>query len=177
MKLSKEKGHYPTFPGSKWATGAYFKERGYTNDKWQELQEDVQNNGMRNGYLMAVAPNSSTAMIAGSTASIDPIFQVFYYEEKKDFKIPVTAPDLTHETYDVYRRSAYIVDQRWSVRQNAARQRHIDQSISFNMYVPNTIRASVLLDLHLQAWQSGLKTSYYVRSTANDVEECEWCHS
>lgn len=177
MNLSKEKGHYPTFPGSKWATGAYFKERGYTDDKWQQLQEDVQNNGMRNGYLMAVAPNSSTAMIAGSTASIDPIFQVFYYEEKKDFKIPVTAPDLTHETYDVYRRSAYIVDQRWSVKQNAARQRHIDQSISFNMYVPNTIRASVLLDLHLQAWESGLKTSYYVRSTANDVEECEWCHS
>lgn len=177
MNLSKEKGHYPTYPNSKWATGEYFAERGYTDDKWKQLQEDVQNHGMRNGYLMAVAPNSSTAMIAGSTASIDPIFQVFYYEEKKDFKIPFTAPDLTHETYDVYRRSAYIVDQRWSVKQNAVRQKHVDQSISFNMYVPNTIRASVLLDLHVQAWKSGLKTSYYVRSTANDVEECEWCHS
>lgn len=177
MKLSEEKGHYPTFPDSKWATGAYFEERDYTDGKWQKLQADVAKHGMRNGYLMAVAPNSSTAMIAGSTASIDPIFQVFYYEEKKDFKIPVTAPDLTHKTYDVYRRSAYIVDQRWSVKQNAVRQKHIDQSISFNMYVPNTIRASVLLDLHVQAWKSGLKTSYYVRSTANDVEECEWCHS
>lgn len=177
MQLSKEKGSYPTFPKSKWATGAYFAERDYTDEKWKQLQADVKQYGMRNGYLMAVAPNSSTAMIAGSTASIDPIFQVFYYEEKKDFKIPVTAPNLTHETYDVYRRSAYIVDQRWSVKQNAIRQKHIDQSISFNMYVPNTIRASVLLDLHVQAWKSGLKTSYYVRSTANDVEECEWCHS
>ncbi|WP_442961989.1 ribonucleoside-diphosphate reductase subunit alpha [Pseudogracilibacillus sp. SO10305] len=177
MELSKEKGAYRFFEGSKWQSGQYFTSRGYEGEKWEALQQEVQENGIRNGYLMAVAPNSSTAMIAGSTASIDPIFQVFYYEEKKDFKIPVTAPALDHRTYNIYRRSAYIVDQRWSVKQNAVRQKHIDQSISFNMYVPNTIRASVLLNLHVQAWKEGLKTSYYVRSTANDIEECEWCHS
>lgn len=177
MELSIEKGHYPLFPGSKWATGAYFKERGYQSEEWVKLKVDVQQHGIRNGYLLAVAPNSSTAIIAGSTASIDPVFKPFYYEEKKDFKIPVTAPDLNYRTYDIYRRSAYIVDQRWSVRQNAVRQKHIDQSISFNIYVPNTIRASVLLDLHLQAWKEGLKTTYYVRSTSSDVEECEWCHA
>ncbi|GIO24960.1 ribonucleoside-diphosphate reductase subunit alpha [Oceanobacillus sp. J11TS1] len=177
MELSKEKGAYPVYEGSKWSTGVYFDQKGYTDSKWTALKEEVKENGIRNGYLMAVAPNSTTAMIAGSTASIDPIFQVFYYEEKKDFKIPVTAPALDHNTYNVYRRSAYIVDQRYSVSQNAKRQRHIDQSLSFNFYVPNTIRASVLLDLHLQAWREGLKTTYYVRSTSNDVEECEWCQS
>ncbi|WP_067727996.1 ribonucleoside-diphosphate reductase subunit alpha [Oceanobacillus damuensis] len=177
MELSREKGSYPAFEGSKWSTGAYFEEKGYQSDSWVELWAKVVKHGMRNGYLMAVAPNSTTAMIAGSTASIDPIFNVFYNEEKKDFKIPITAPELNHRTYDIYRRSAYIVDQRWSVRQNAVRQKHIDQSISFNFYVPNTIRASVLLDLHLQAWREGLKTTYYVRSTSNDVEECEWCQS
>ncbi|WP_156290111.1 ribonucleoside-diphosphate reductase subunit alpha [Oceanobacillus salinisoli] len=177
MELSEEKGHYPMFNGSKWSTGMYFEEKEYTDEKWTALKEEVKEKGMRNAYLMAVAPNSTTAMIAGSTASIDPIFKPFYYEEKKDFKIPVTAPNIDHHTYDIYRRSAYIVDQRWSVRQNAARQKHIDQSISFNFYVPNTIRASVLLDLHLQAWREGLKTTYYVRSTSNDVEECEWCQS
>src|SRR5699024_1073282 len=139
MELSKEKGSYPLFEGSKWDTGAYFEQKDYVSEKWQELRKDVKEHGMRNGYLMAIAPNSSTAMIAGSTASIDPIFQAFYYEEKKDFKIPVTAPELDHQTYNIYRRSAYIVDQRWSVRQNAARQKHIDQAISFNIYVPNTI--------------------------------------
>lgn len=177
MNLSKEKGAYPLFHNSKWESGRYFTERNYTSEKWQSLRKKVKENGIRNGYLMAVAPNSSTAIIAGSTASIDPVFQVFYYEEKKDYKIPVTAPDLSHETYDIYRRSAYIVDQRWSVMQNAVRQRHVDQSISFNIYVPNTIRASVLLDLHLQAWKAKLKTTYYVRSSANDIEECEWCHA
>ncbi|MEC5424096.1 ribonucleoside-diphosphate reductase subunit alpha [Virgibacillus sp. C22-A2] len=177
MELSKEKGAYPSFEGSKWSTGSYFTAKGYTDDKWVSLMNEVKDNGMRNGYLMAVAPNSTTAMIAGSTASIDPIFKAFYNEEKKDFKIPTTAPDLSHKTYDNYRRSAYILDQRWSIKQNAARQKHIDQSLSFNFYVPNTIKASVLLDLHLQAWREGLKTTYYVRSTSNDVEECEWCES
>ncbi|MFC3041194.1 ribonucleoside-diphosphate reductase subunit alpha [Virgibacillus xinjiangensis] len=177
QELGKEKGSYPLFTGSKWETGRYFEERGYTGEKWEQLKREVQEYGIRNSYLMAVAPNSSTSMIAGSTASIDPIFQPFYHEEKKDFKIPVTAPDMDHQNYRIYRRSAYIVDQRWSVRQNAARQRHVDQSISFNFYVPNTIRAAVLLDLHLQAWKEGLKTTYYVRSTSNDVEGCEWCES
>ncbi|SFA96162.1 ribonucleoside-diphosphate reductase alpha chain [Lentibacillus halodurans] len=177
MELSKEKGSYPAFEGSTWQSGHYFTNKGYSGEKWNELKRDVAANGIRNGYLMAVAPNSSTSMIAGSSASIDPVFQPFYFEEKKDFKIAVTAPELDHNTYDIYRRSAYILDQRWSVRQNAARQKHIDQSISFNFYVPNTIKASVLLDLHLQAWKEGLKTTYYVRSTSNDVEECEWCQS
>lgn len=177
MELSKEKGSYPSFEGSKWQSGSYFTNKGYTDEKWLELKQEVTENGIRNGYLMAVAPNSSTSMIAGSTASIDPVFKPFYFEEKKDFKIAVTAPGLDHNTYEIYRRSAYIVDQRWSIKQNAARQKHVDQSISFNFYVPHTIKASVLLDLHLQAWREGLKTTYYVRSTSNDVEECEWCES
>src|SRR5699024_867402 len=109
--LGKEKGSYNTFKDSKWESGEYFTNRGYDDEKWTALKEDVQKNGSRNGYLMAVVPNSYLSMIAGSTASIDSIFDVFYYKEKKDFKIPVTAPDLNHKTYDIYRRSAYIVDQ------------------------------------------------------------------
>ena len=177
MELAREKGSYPAFPGSKWSTGAYFTGKGYTSERWLALAEEVKKYGLRNGYLMAVAPNATTSIIAGSTASIDPVFQPYYMEEKKDYRFPVTAPDLDHRTYNIYRRSAYKLDQRWSVRQNAARQKHIDQSISFNFYVPYNIRAQVLLDLHLQAWKSGLKTTYYVRSTSNEVEECEWCQS
>lgn len=180
MELAKERGAYPVFKGSEWETGEYFERRGYfeqeNSERWKELHNNIRKYGMRNGNVLAVAPNMSTATIAGTTASIDPVFKPFYYEEKKDSKLPVVAPDLNHETYEVYQRSAYIVDQRWSVKQNAARQRHIDQSQSFNLYVPNNIRASVLLDLHIQIWKSGVKTKYYTRSTATDIAECEWCH-
>ncbi|WP_273126399.1 ribonucleoside-diphosphate reductase subunit alpha [Bacillus weihaiensis] len=180
MELSKEKEAYPVFKDSDWDNGNYFSKREYTTASseldWDRLREDVKEHGIRNGYLMAVAPNASTSIIAGSTASIDPIFQKVYSEEKKDYKIPVTAPDLNATTTWFY-KSAYLIDQHWSIKQNAARQRHIDQAVSFNLYVQNTIKAKELLDLHLSAWHNGLKTSYYLRSTSSEIEECESCAS
>ncbi|XKE94502.1 ribonucleoside-diphosphate reductase subunit alpha [Metaplanococcus flavidus] len=178
MELAKEKGSYRKFEGSEWQTGEYFNRKGYEGQKWQELQQEIAENGVRNGWMMAVAPNSSTAKIGGSTDGIDPLYAVEYAEEKKNFKFKVTAPDLDHNTYDYYRRARHVLDQKWSIRQNAARQRHIDQAISFNLYVPHTVKAKELLELHLEAWQQGLKTTYYVRSTSQaEIEECEACQS
>lgn len=177
MALAKEKGRYSAFVGSDWQNGEYFRARGYDSPAWRELAAQVGVNGLRNGWLMAVAPNMSTAQIAGSTASIDPVYGAFYYEEKKDFRRPVAAPGLSLETYPYYEKGAYRGDQFASIRQNARRQRHVDQSISFNLYVPSTIRASTLLALHMSAWREGLKTTYYVRSNDIDIAECEWCSS
>ncbi|KAA0546259.1 ribonucleoside-diphosphate reductase subunit alpha [Bacillus sp. BGMRC 2118] len=178
MELAKEKGTYSCFEGSAWHTGEYFVTRNYDSKKWCELKEKVAKYGVRNGWMMAVAPNSSTAKIGGSTDGIDPIYAVEYAEEKKNFKFKVTAPDLNHNTYSVYLRTRNVLDQRWSIKQNAARGRHIDQGISFNLYVGHTIKARELLNLHLEAWRSGMKTTYYVRSTSQgELNECEACHS
>nr|WP_142255318.1 ribonucleoside-diphosphate reductase subunit alpha [Bacillus sinesaloumensis] len=178
MELAQEKGAYQEFRGSEWETGAYFMRRNYTSERWSKLQQNVSQNGVRNGWLMAVAPNSSTAKIGGSTDGIDPIYAAEYAEEKKNFKFKVTAPDINHKTYEFYRKARHEVDQIWSIRQNAARQRHIDQGISFNLYVRHDIKAKELLQLHLEAWRQRLKTTYYVRSTSQaEIEECELCHS
>lgn len=178
MELSKEKGAYREFAGSEWQTGEYFERKNYTSERWNELQNEITENGVRNGWMMAVAPNSSTAKIGGSTDGIDPLYAVEFAEEKKNFKFKVTAPDLDHNTYDYYRRARHVLDQNWSIRQNAARQRHIDQAVSFNFYVPHTIKAKELLGLHFEAWEQGLKTTYYVRSTSQaEIEECEACQS
>ncbi|WP_245705181.1 ribonucleoside-diphosphate reductase subunit alpha [Alteribacillus persepolensis] len=185
-ELAKEKGAYPLFDGSEWETGAYLKrqyavqdEEGrnvYITDEWRKLAESIQQDGIRNGYLLAVAPNATTSLIAGSTASIDPIFRQEHIEEKKSFRSPVTAPDIGPETIWYY-KSAFNIDQKWSIKQNAVRQKHIDQAISFNLYVPRHIKAVEFLNLHLEAWKSGLKTTYYTRSTATVIEDCESCSS
>lgn len=174
--LAKEKGKYPAFAGSDWHSGDYFAKRNYEAEEWGHLREKVRSQGMRNGYLIAVAPNSSTSIIANSTPSVDPIFKKFYSEEKKNYKIPVTAPDLNAETAWFY-KSAFHIDQRWSIFQNAARQRHVDQSISFNLYVTHNIKAKELLNLHLLSFEKGLKTTYYTRSTSIELEGCESCES
>lgn len=178
MELAAEKGAYSQFGGSEWETGRYFERKEYVTERWAELQAKIQEKGMRNGWLMAVAPNSSTAKIGGSTDGIDPIYAVEYAEEKKNFKFKVTAPDINHRTYEYYKKSRHQLSQVWSIRQNAARGRHIDQGISFNLYVKHDIKARDLLNLHLEAWKNGLKTTYYVRSTSQaEIEECESCHS
>jgi ribonucleoside-diphosphate reductase alpha chain len=176
-ELAKEKGAYPKFEGSEWSNGEYFKRRGYLgSERWNALALEVFEYGIRNGYLMSPAPNGATSIIAGSSAATDPIYDIEYSEEKKDYKIMVTAPDINAYTFKYY-KPAHAIDQLWSIRQNAARQRHIDQSISFNIYVKRDVSATELLEIHLSAWKSGLKTTYYVRSTTIDFEECDWCHS
>ncbi|PKR83549.1 ribonucleoside-diphosphate reductase subunit alpha [Heyndrickxia camelliae] len=185
-EIAKEKGTYKVFEGSEWQTGKYFERRNYgelddgsrlvTNEQWDVLKQSVQSDGMRNAWLFAVAPNGSTSILGNGTASIDPVFNRLYFEEKKNYKIPVTVPDLNPKTTWFY-NSAYEIDQLWSIKQNAARQKHIDQSQSFNLYVKNNIKAKDLLELHMTAWKLKLKTSYYVRSTAVDITECETCAS
>lgn len=84
MKIAKEKGAYNLFKESDWDNGDYFELRGYKDEKWCALRKEIKENGMRNGYLLAVAPNGSTATIAGTSEGIDPVMARFYLEEKRE---------------------------------------------------------------------------------------------
>ena len=174
--LAKEKGSYQFFEGSDWQTGAYFDKRGYDSAEWQDVRKTVALQGMRNAYLLAVAPTSSTSIIAGTTAGLDPIMKRFFLEEKKGSMLPRVAPELSDETYWMY-KSAYLINQKWSVRASGVRQRHIDQAQSMNLYITNDFTMRQILDLYLLAWKKGVKTIYYVRSKSLEVEECESCSS
>ena len=174
--LAKEKGSYQFFEGSDWQTGAYFDKRGYDSAEWQDVRKTVALQGMRNAYLLAVAPTSSTSIIAGTTAGLDPIMKRFFLEEKKGSMLPRVAPELSDETYWMY-KSAYLINQKWSVRASGVRQRHIDQAQSMNLYITNDFTMRQILDLYLLAWKEGVKTIYYVRSKSLEVKECESCSS
>ena len=171
---AREKGAYAAFGGSDWETGAYFDKRGYKGARWQALRDDVAAYGLRNGYLMAIAPTSSTSIIAGTSAGVDPIMNRFFLEEKKDGLMPRVAPSLSMETYWYY-KSAHTIDQSWSIRAAGIRQRHIDQAQSVNLYITNDYTFRKVLNLYIQAWECGVKTLYYIRSKSLEVEECESC--
>lgn len=173
-KLAQEKGSYQLFSGSDFATGAYFKKRNYQSTSWQQLQKRICQYGLRNGYLLAIAPTSSTSIIAGTTAAVDPIMKKYFIEEKKGSMITRVAPDLNEQTFWLYKNAHYI-DQSWIIKAAGIRQRHIDQSQSVNLYITNEFTFRKLLDLYIQAWEKGVKTLYYVRSQSLEVEECESC--
>ncbi|KIL35105.1 ribonucleotide-diphosphate reductase subunit alpha [Cohnella kolymensis] len=172
--LAREKGAYPLFSESEWATGAYFERREYTSERWKALAADVAACGLRNAYLMAVAPNGSSSQYGGSTQSIDPIYARFYLDEKKNAVIPIIAPDLNADTFWLY-KEAHLIDQSWSIRACAARQRHIDQSQSFNLYITPQTKAADIAQFYVSAWEQGVKTLYYTRSRSVEVEDCAAC--
>jgi ribonucleoside-diphosphate reductase alpha chain len=174
MEIAKEKGAYPLFEGSEWQTGKYFERRAYNDEGWLWLREQVAKHGIRNAYLFAIAPTGSTSLIAGSTASIDPIYQKFFLEEKKNGLIPQVAPDLNAKTFWLY-KEAHSIDQMWSIRAAGIRQRHIDQSQSFNLYIRPDIDVKQFLQYYIDAWKQGLKTIYYVRNRSLEVEDCVSC--
>ena len=174
--LAAEKGSYGCFAGSDWQTGDYFRKRGYRSEAWQELAAKVRAQGMRNAYLLAVAPTSSTSILVGTTAGVDPIMKRFFLEEKKGAILPRIAPDLSMKTFWYY-KSAHTVDQSWSVRAAGVRQRHIDQAQSVNLYITNDFTFRQVLALYIKAYEEGVKTIYYVRSKSLEVEECESCSS
>lgn len=174
--LASEKGSYGCFEGSDWQTGDYFAKRGYESEEWRRLAARVSVEGMRNAYLLAIAPTSSTGIIAGTTAGIDPVMQRFFIEEKKGAMLPRVAPALSDKTYWIY-KSAYLIDQQWSIRAAGVRQLHIDQAQSMNLYITNEFTMRQILNLYLLAWECGVKTIYYVRSKSLEVEECESCAS
>ena len=176
MELAKELGPYPEFYGSEWETGDYFDRRGYISERWQQLKADVKKYGIRNGYLIAIAPTGSTSNIANTTAGIDPIFKKFFIEEKKGSFTPKTAPDLNSKNMWLY-KEAHTIDQQWSIRACGIRQRHIDQAQSFNLYITPDISAKEIFDMYIACWENGVKTIYYVRNQSLEMDECTSCSS
>lgn len=176
MEIAKEKGAYSCFEGSDWETGAYFDLRDYKSERWEKLREEVKKNGLRNGYLMAIAPTGSTSIISGTSAGVDPIMSRYFLEEKKGAIVPRVAPGLTTKTFWLY-ENAHDIDQNISMRMAGVRQKHIDQAQSVNIYITTEYTMRQLLNIYITAWEAGVKSIYYVRGKSQEVEECDSCAS
>ena len=176
MEIAKEKGSYDFFEGSDWENGNYFDLRDYKDEKWNKLREDVKANGLRNGYIMAIAPTGSTSIIAATSAGVDPVMNRYFLEEKKGSILPRVAPDLTPQTFWLY-ENAHELDQNFVIEAAAIRQRHIDQAQSINFYITTDFTMRKILNLYIKAAKEKLKSVYYVRSKSLEVEDCDYCAS
>lgn len=155
---------------------------------------DCQGSGMRNSHLFAIAPNASSSSIVGASPSIEPFagnafnaegragsfliknkyLKKLLAEKGKDtqdvWSSIVTNEGsvqhldfLTEEEKAVF-KTAYEINPMWVIEQAAARQDYICQSQSVNLFVPADITAQELSDIHIAAWDKGLKSLYYCRS-------------
>ncbi|UYF43271.1 ribonucleoside-diphosphate reductase subunit alpha [Aliarcobacter cryaerophilus] len=194
--LAIEKGSYPTFDGSNWSKGimphdhtpqavnAIVNKDLFDNScDWDFLREKVKKDGMRNGYLMAIAPTSSISILVGTTQAIEPVYKRKWFEENLSGLIPVVAPKLSPDTWSFY-TPAFEIDQLQVVKAAAIRQKWIDQGQSTNIFMSlDKASGKYLHEIYVLAWKLGLKSTYYLRSQSpeakNDVEdrsmECAGC--
>lgn len=183
--LAQEKGQYPQFKGSNWSQGIFpidlankealkLVDRGGLFSQqcdWEALRAKVKTQGMRNGYLMAIAPTSSISILVGTTQTIEPVYRKRWYEENLSGLIPVVVPNLSVDTWNFY-VSAYDIDQTCIIKAAAVRQKWIDQGQSTNIFVrPDRASGKMLNEIFTLAWKLGLKSTYYLRSQSPEADE------
>lgn len=156
---------------------------------WSRLRKRVKN-GIRNATLMAIAPNASTGLVAGTSPGTDPRFaQVFsrntysgkfldinhnLVKDLEELGIWDNVKDEVLENYgdisqidripenlkNVYKTSFQISP--YAYLEVASRlQKWIDQSLSRNIYLA-TRDLDEMIAIYTDAWRRGLKTTYYL---------------
>ncbi len=184
--LAIEKGTYPLFEDSKWSKGilpidtANKEAKKLTPDRgglfgyiydWNELRQKVKKDGMRNGYLLAIAPTSSISILTGTTQTIEPVYKRKWFEENLSGLIPVVVPNLSPETWQYY-TPAYDLDQRLLIKAAAVRQKWIDQAQSVNIFIRlDKASGKYLHEIYTLAWRLGLKSTYYLRSQSPEIAQ------
>jgi ribonucleoside-diphosphate reductase alpha chain len=193
-ELSLEKGSYERFNKSEWAKGIVpidtinNEVKKLTNcdykEDWDLLREKVKK-GMRNGYLMAIAPTSTISIVTGTTQAIEPVYKRKWFEENLSGLIPVTAPNISPDTWAHY-IPAFEVEQLNLIKAAGVRQKWLDQGQSINIFMSlDKASGRYLNEIYMLAWKLGLKSTYYLRSespeeikeetTADRSIECSGC--
>ena len=162
---------------------------------WAPVRAHVKAHGMRNSNTMAIAPTATIANISGCLPSIEPIYKNLYVKSNFSGEFTIVnrylVEDLkklglwTREIMDklkhfegsvqrIYEippevrakyQEVFELDTHWIVRHAAHRGKWIDQSQSVNIFT-STESGKYISDVYIDAWQSGLKTTYYLRTLA-----------
>ena len=165
-------------------------------DRWETLRAQIQSFGVRNSLLVAPMPTASTSQILGNTESFEPLTSNFYLRRTNAgefYVINKTMQDmllrLGHWTPSMIQRlllskgsveqfpelplsirkvfrTVWEISPKHLIEMASDRQAFIDQSQSFNVYLPQS-DLGLLNKIHFYGWKKQLKTGcYYLRTRA-----------
>lgn len=168
------------------------QDRSQTLD-WAALRARVKKLGMRHSNVLAIAPTATIANICGVSQSIEPTYQNLFVKSNLSGEFTIINPylvddlkklglwddvmvnDLKYYNGSVLKisripddikqryRTAFEIEPNWLVEAASRRQKWIDQAQSLNLYMAEP-SGKKLDQLYKLAWESGLKTTYYLRS-------------
>ncbi len=153
VNLSKEKGSYQSFPGSKWDRGILpmdtldllEKERGESIDvdrtstlDWNFVRQQIKAHGMRNSNTMAIAPTATISNIADSYPCIEAIYKNIYVKANMSGEFTIVNNYLVNDLKDRGLWSPEMLD----------KLKYFDGNVSLIAEVPQDIK-----DLHKESFQ------------------------
>jgi ribonucleoside-diphosphate reductase alpha chain len=186
MELAKNRGHYQAFSNSEWSQGKllgakpveYFSSNASQPERWHQLAKSIQQFGIRNSHITAVAPNTTSSLIQGCTASVLPVFKRVFTEKNSKGAIS-NCPPFIKDFFWYYQENQNL-DQKIVVQAIAEMQKWIDTGISmellFNLnqgvYFPDepnrALTVKEIYETLILAWESECKAVYYVRTVQKD---------
>lgn len=195
MEIAKERGEtFVGFNESTYADGSYFADyianehlpktekavelfEGMTlptPKDWAELMSDVMQHGLYNAYRLAIAPNGSTSYLRSATSGCMPIMERIEERTYEDSKTYYPMPGLSYKTWFLY-KEAYDMDMLKVVDLIATIQKHVDQGISFTLFLVDTMTTRDVSRISLYAHHKGIKTLYYARTKDTSADICVAC--
>jgi len=183
--LSEMRGPYDAFDGSSWSNGVLFgKDKNWflsnseLNNRWERVINKIKKTGIRNGQLLAVAPNTSSSLLQGCTPGVLPIYSKFHIDKNANGSIPI-CPPFIKESLWFYKESKNI-DQKIIVSVISKIQKWVDQGISMEILynLNNNISATDIYETLIKAWEYKCKTVYYTRTiqkNSNKLSEQDTC--
>lgn len=195
MELAKETGStFEGFEGSTYADGSYFDKyvvgdfRPKTEKvaklfegveiperiDWVRLEDNVRKHGLYHSYRLAIAPTGSISYVQSATASVMPIMERIEERTYGNSKTYYPMPGLSPQNWFFY-KEAYDMDMFKVVDMIATIQQHVDQGISFTLFLKDTMTTRDLNRIDLYAHHKGIKTLYYARTKDTGQEGCLSC--
>lgn len=185
--LAKDRGAYKAYKGSKWDKGIFYgkdsewyRKNSKFKDEWAEVFYLVEAHGLRNGELTAIAPNTSTSLLMGSTASVIPTFSRFFIEKNQRGAIPRTVKHLKDRAwfYPEFKNVNPITYVKIMAKIGSWVTQGVSMELLFDLN--KGIKAKDIYDTLMTAWEEGCKTIYYIRTiqkNTNNISEKEECES
>ena len=195
MEIAKETGEtYYMFEGSTYKSGSFFDK--YLNndyspklekvaklfkdqdipsiEDWRQLKSDVQKYGLYHSYRQAVAPTGSISYVQSSTAGVMPIMERIEERTYGNSKTYYPMPGLSPNNWFLY-KEAYDMDMFKVIDLISTIQTHVDQGISFTLFLKDTMTTRDLNRIDLYAHHKGIKTLYYARTKDTGQDSCLSC--
>ena len=179
VDLAIEKGSYPAFKAKNYNNGLFGKsadeliKQSKNGFAWGAFIKRIQKYGIRNFFILATAPNTSSGIVTGSTASWLPPQAKLSYQTLADINTPIVPRYLNKRFWHYKGKWNYAAHNMVKVVRRL--QKWCDTGISSEMYInPELTNIKLISDEILDGFDKGeFKALYY--SLTIDAKEREAC--